>query len=253
MTERSITDFGAGFHDRLATYWPHPREQLHHGGWETTHWLFDYLNLVPEMTLLDYCCGEGGTSHWAAANYPVIVYGLDIVERAIHTAHAAQDASTSSPHFIVADGFEIPLSDTSVDIIFGQDPDAFGYHTRAEAFAECYRVLRPGGQMVFHHYAIHDSAPEPVKERFNSINAELGFGAFGRLTAAEYLSDLQSVGFIIEKTTDMTAIYRDHMSQMRALATARGETLDKWTNWVLDIMIAGVEVGMFFDVRKPYA
>ncbi|MEO1162693.1 MAG: class I SAM-dependent methyltransferase [Chloroflexota bacterium] len=249
MSERSTEDFGAGFHDKLSTFWPHPREQLHHGGWETTHWLFEYLDVQPDAVMLDYCCGEGGTSNWAAQSYANQIIGLDIVTQAVQVARS-QAPATNAPLYLAADGFAIPLANNTVDIIYGQDPDVLGYHTRQSALAECARVLRPAGQFVFHHYALHDAAPTDVKTRFNSINAELGFSAFGRLTVAEYIADIQSVGLEVVATHDMSAVYQTHMTQMRDIATERGETLDIWTSYVLDLMESGIKVGMFFDTRK---
>ncbi|MHA2426030.1 MAG: hypothetical protein ACXAEF_14665 [Candidatus Thorarchaeota archaeon] len=63
--------------DRLAEFWPEPRDQVHFGGWATTYDLVDSFNPDTANHLFDICCGEGGTACWLAKEYGRKVSGMD--------------------------------------------------------------------------------------------------------------------------------------------------------------------------------
>ena len=72
--------------DRLAEFWPEPREQLHFGGWKATFDLVKRLDFSNSQKVLDVCCGEGSTACWLAKEYGLKVNGIDILDRAIAVA-----------------------------------------------------------------------------------------------------------------------------------------------------------------------
>lgn len=253
MSDQSAQNFDSDFHERLARFWPEPRAQLHHGGWEQTYALIERIQLQPHEIVLDYCCGEGGTANWLAQTVPNRVIGFDISPSAVQMARQAAQAEaiTTPPHYFAADAFAIPLASASVHVIIGQDPDALGNMNRQATLAECYRLLKPAGRFFFHHYVLHDDAPPQIKQRYNAINAEMGFPTFGRLTQAEYVADSRAVGFEVEDLIDMSAVYAHHLRQMRDKMHAQNEPLDAWTAYSLEAIAAGAQVGFLFVLRKP--
>ena len=72
--------------DRLAEFWPEPREQLHFGGWKATYDLVERLDVLNSQKVLDICCGEGSTACWLAKEHGLDVNGIDILDKAISVA-----------------------------------------------------------------------------------------------------------------------------------------------------------------------
>jgi SAM-dependent methyltransferase len=102
-------------------------------------------------------CLDFGTGSWGFANiFPALqhcrfAYGLDISSSAIAKS---QELSCSHPFpygsnfkYLQSDGLDIPLPDSSIDLIFSGESIE---HTRfpKRFLSECHRVLRPQGQLV---------------------------------------------------------------------------------------------------------
>eukprot|EP00478_Filoreta_tenera_P000070 GABV01000070.1.p2 GENE.GABV01000070.1~~GABV01000070.1.p2 ORF type:complete len:409 (-),score=175.02 GABV01000070.1:110-1336(-) len=145
------------FHDRLSADWPEERGQLHSGGWEQTKEMIANLGLdKPDVAALDLCCGEGQTATFIAKTYGASVTGVDIVPKAIAVAskHADDEGVADKAKFVVGDVEQLPFEENSFDVVYGQDPDGLAKPTRKQAFAEVFRVLKPGGVFGFHHHWI---------------------------------------------------------------------------------------------------
>jgi ubiquinone/menaquinone biosynthesis C-methylase UbiE len=230
------------FHDRLAEFWPEPREQLHAGGWAATYALVEKLGLGEASLALDACCGEGGTGVWLASRYGNRVIGVDIVERAIAAATVvARD--TPRARFVVADLFRLPFSEGTFDVVYGQDPDGFAHQERRGAFEECFRVLRPAGRIGFQHWLLHDGAPQKYVDAYDQTNADLGFPSMRRLLVSHYLADLTAAGFSDVVVEDMSDVYRRHLEGLEQRAMASGHIPDAWTALSLEIIRSGCKIG----------
>lgn len=100
--------------------------------------------------LLDLCCGWGVPTRYLADRFGCRITGIDITQRSIDFARAATRGSDVEPLVTFRQGsaLALPLEDGVVDGIWSQDgfchiPD------RPRLLAECLRVLRPGGYLVF--------------------------------------------------------------------------------------------------------
>jgi len=243
-------EIAENYHERLATFWPHPREQLHIGGWAATHELARVLDIANCSHSLDLCCGEGGTANWLAQSHAIRVTGIDIVRQAIATARKAAVAS-DNPRFVVGNIFDLPFRANTFDIVYGQDPDGIAHHQRVYCFRECWRVLQPKGLFGFQHWLIHDDAPPSVVERFESINTDLGFASMRRLRVGDYTADLIEAGFEIVAVHDLHQMYAEHMHAMQEIARARGQQIDTWTRLVLELIDSGHKIGIRIIAKKP--
>jgi SAM-dependent methyltransferase len=102
-------------------------------------------------------CVDFGMGSWGFAGiYPKLqgckfAYGLDISKRAIEIS---RELSRNGKYrykqnfeYLQSDGLDLPLPDGSVDIVFGGESIE---HVRfpKRFLAECYRVLKPGGEVV---------------------------------------------------------------------------------------------------------
>lgn len=113
----------------------------------------EYIRLAPQR-ILDLGCGTGYLTRQLARQYPRVPrIGLDL---AWPMARAARQRGPlpwglhriwSRSRFVVADAEALPLATASVDLIISSltlqwcDPE--------RVFAECRRVLRPGGLLLF--------------------------------------------------------------------------------------------------------
>ncbi|MGY5881489.1 MAG: methyltransferase domain-containing protein [Candidatus Thorarchaeota archaeon] len=231
--------------ERLAEFWPEPREQLHFGGWTATLELVEKLQLDKGEYLLDLCCGEGGTACWLAKEHGRRVAGIDILEKAIEAANRCSEEKgvADRTDFRVADVFELPFSDSTFDIIYGLDPDGIAHQDRVEIFRECKRVLQIGGKMGFQHWLIQsDAAPEDI-EHFEETTAGTGYPYMKRLTVKDYLDDLRDAGFKDFMIEDLSEMYHKHTLKIKERVKELNIELDSWHSMLLDLCGKGVKIG----------
>ncbi|WP_126555309.1 class I SAM-dependent methyltransferase [Dictyobacter kobayashii] len=112
--------------------------------------LFDHLELRPNLNILDLACGTGfplfelAQMHGASCQ----VTGVDIWKSAIERARLkAKAAQCSNVQLVEADATRLPFEDGSFDLIISNlginnfpAPDA--------VLAECFRVSKPGARLV---------------------------------------------------------------------------------------------------------
>src|ERR1700688_4414992 len=111
----------------------------------------EWLDLFPRETLLDVACGAGGPALRIAATTACSVVGVDIHEQAVTTASslAAQRGLAKRVEFRSTDATgPLPFSDASFDAI--TCIDAINHFSdRPRIIAECARLLKPGGRLLF--------------------------------------------------------------------------------------------------------
>ena len=123
-------------------------------GWMTEQELrsfFELLNLSAFSRVLEIGCGAGRCALYLARTLGARVTGIDINAAGIHNARElAHSAGLSSrADFLCSDASEkLPFEDNSVDAVFSNDAMCHIPH-RLETLREWYRVLRPGGRMLF--------------------------------------------------------------------------------------------------------
>lgn len=116
---------------------------------ELLKWSGD-LTLHPPQTILDVGCGIGGSSLYLAKKFGARVTGITLspvqADRAKERARGAGLESTTA--FQVANALDMPFDDNSFDLLWSLES---GEHMpdKAKFLQECYRVLKPGGKMVF--------------------------------------------------------------------------------------------------------
>ncbi|MFX1254285.1 MAG: class I SAM-dependent methyltransferase [Promethearchaeota archaeon] len=273
-------EIGENYIDNLMKNWPHSRDQLHNGGWKATKFMVKELHLDKGKHLLDLCCGEGGTARWLARTYHRKVTGIDILEKAIAFAQkqAILEKIEQLVTFVQGNVFKLPFPDNTFDIIYGQDPDGIAHHERVNIFRECWRVLHSGGTLGFQHWILQNRisqevidqiedinenligyhyltqikpVPQEILDRFDNINAELGFSSMKRLTVNAYLTDLLNAGFRKFEVIDLSEMYEEHMRAMEEIANAKEPgSLDTWTKLILNYFDQGYKIGVMIKAFK---
>lgn len=98
-------------------------------------------------TVLDVACGTGDLSLAFQRAGARRVIGLDFTFQMLEYARQKNKGNPFGPLYFCGDAMRLPLADASVDVV----SIAFGIRNvavPAQAIAEFYRVLKPGGRLV---------------------------------------------------------------------------------------------------------
>jgi malonyl-CoA O-methyltransferase len=116
------------------------------------HQLLGKMPVNPAQTILDLGCGTGYFFDSLKQHFPDSRYlGLDLSEQMLvhaRTRCLAADALASDDCFLTGDAENLPLRDSSVDLIFSSLAIQWCFDL-PRLMGEVNRVLRPGGSFVF--------------------------------------------------------------------------------------------------------
>ncbi len=148
---RSDIDMRQAWNRNAASYqerYPIPTETAHYGPWAPTENELRLLGDVRGKRILEVGCG-GGQCSIAFAKQGATVAGIDLSDEQIAFARrlAAQEGVSVAFHQGRAEELT-PFQDQAWDVVFS----AYVFHYVADmprCLAECHRVLRPGGLLVF--------------------------------------------------------------------------------------------------------
>jgi arsenite methyltransferase len=118
-------------------------------------------------------------------------YGLDMTDEMLSLAWSnAAKAGADNVEFLRGHIEAIPLPDASVDVIISNCVINLS-GDKAAVFAECFRVLRPGGRFGVSDILAEDQlTPDERIQRGGPIGC-----IAGALSFAEYQTDLRAAGF----------------------------------------------------------
>jgi tocopherol O-methyltransferase len=109
-----------------------------------------YNQSNPPQNIIDVGCGIGGSTLYLAQKFGSQATGITLspvqASRGEERAIAAGLAEQVS--FAVANALEMPFEDDSFDLVWSLES---GEHMpdKAKFLSECYRVLKPGGKIIF--------------------------------------------------------------------------------------------------------
>jgi tocopherol O-methyltransferase len=116
---------------------------------ELLKWAGDFTKDRPQ-NILDVGCGIGGSSLYLAEKFGARVTGITLspVQANRAKARARTAGLETTTDFQVANALEMPFADNSFDLVWSLES---GEHMpdKAKFLQECYRVLKPGGKMIF--------------------------------------------------------------------------------------------------------
>jgi SAM-dependent methyltransferase len=185
---------------RLETY----GEDLGQASWITgaeARECFDLLRLGAGQSALEVACGSGGMTCAMARHTGATCLGIDINVHGIGVATqwAERERLSSLVSFRVVDaGCPLPFSDESFDAVFCNDsinhlPD------RAAVLQDWYRILRPGGRVLFTDPIVVTGQLSNEEIR---VRSSIGFFLFTPAGHNERLLEL--AGFNVRRVRDVT-------------------------------------------------
>jgi len=125
-------------------------ESYHPGGLKLTRRLAELAGLQAGQRVLDVASGPGTTAMMLAAEFGVIVDGVDLADEPVRRATTSAGGSNVNDRvaFHVGDAERLPFDDATFDAVvcecaFCTFPD------KPRAAAEIARVLKPGGRIGF--------------------------------------------------------------------------------------------------------
>jgi ubiquinone/menaquinone biosynthesis C-methylase UbiE len=217
-------------------------ESYHPGGLALTRRLADSLGLKRGELVADVASGPGTTAFLLAAEYGVIVDGIDLGPAAVAAANAnaVQAGVDGRVMFRVGDAERLPLDDASVDAIVCECA-LCTFPDKAMATAEMARVLKQGGRVGITDVTLDQDRLDP---ELATLAGWVACIADARPTA-EYRRYLEQVGLeitLVEAHDDALARRDARRATMRAghdlEAVARHTSnrhqawLDRWwINW----------------------
>lgn len=126
-------------------------DHLHSGGKGSTLELAQLGGLKPGMEVLDVGGGMGGAARTFASGFGSHVTVLDLTESFVeagkHFTHLT--GLDDKVHFELGNALQMPFKDNSFDRVITQH-STMNISDKPRLYSEVYRVLRSGGQFVFH-------------------------------------------------------------------------------------------------------
>lgn len=196
-------EMSSGYQKRFGAYLMFYEQNLH----------LPLLGELKRKKLLDLGCGGGQTSVFFAQN-GALVTGLDFSEKQLEHAERLAGQNRININFLAGDlDAPLPFADAAFDLI--SSSHALHYVENLEAcFAEIFRVLKPGGKLVFsvsHPFmsliaeengrqviARSYFKKEPVSWNWEIDEITAYPMAFTMKTVEDYFSSLRKAGFTVE-------------------------------------------------------
>lgn len=164
-------------------------------------------NLREGETVLDLGSGGGIDVFLAAKAVGPTgkAMGLDMTQDMIDLATKnAEKAGLPNTEFVLGDIENMPIDAASVDCIISNCVINL-CPSKERAFAEMFRVLKPGGRVAISDIALKQDLPEALKE---SVDAYVGCIA-GAITSEDFLSGMAKAGFkdiaVVDANVDLNA------------------------------------------------
>jgi len=128
-----------------------PVDAFHIRGRAATEELLAAAALTADQHVLDVGCGLGGTSRYLADRVGCRVTGVDLTAAycAVAERLSALVGQAGRTCFRNGSALELPFADASFDVVWTEHVQ-MNIADKARFYGECARVLKPGGQFVFH-------------------------------------------------------------------------------------------------------
>lgn len=175
-----------------------PEEPLPRAMARSNRRMSEGVGLDADQVVLETGCGYGAMARYLAKNFGCRVLASNISERELKWARELTKKAELEDKvtFEYGDFHELPYADDRFDFYWSQE--AFLHAVdKAQVLSEAYRVLKPGGKLVFTDILVRGDTPEEIRERiYERVNAPEMWDA------PDYRRGLTNLGFRIEVEED---------------------------------------------------
>jgi cyclopropane fatty-acyl-phospholipid synthase-like methyltransferase len=178
----------------------YPYDQDHYGGLAADDALAELARIGPGTRVADFCAGLGGPARYLAHRYGAVVIGIELTPARVEGAEdlTRRVGLQDRVQVRLGDVARAPLGDGAVDVVVSQEallhvPD------KSAALAEAFRVLQPGGRLVFTDWVSHRQlSAEEAEEMWRGIAAQM------LQNLNSYRGLLEQAGFRVRSVEDLT-------------------------------------------------
>lgn len=228
-----------------------PVDAFHVRGRAATEELAGWADIGPRDVVLDIGCGLGGTARYLADRFGCRVDGVDLTRAYCEVAESMSGRVGLSglTRFHHSSALNLPFSDGRFDVVWTEHVQ-MNIADKGAFYAEARRVLRGGGQLVFHDvFAANGEMRYPVPWAEEPSISHLA-------AAAEVRELLEAIGLRVVRWEDTTersiAFFHERLPRLRGaevpplgLHVIMGEgALEKFEN-----MLAILESGAVTTVQ----
>lgn len=188
-------------------------EHVHHGLWRTgretplqaveqlVEFVAEQAGIQPGDRICDIGSGYGASARYIARKFQAKVTALTIVP-AQHAYAQATHPTDDNPRYYLRDWLTNDLPSAAFDAAYAIESTEH-MADKAAAFAEAFRVLRPGGRLAICAWiAAETSRPWERRHLLEPICREGRLPGMG--TESDYRELLERAGFEVEAVTDLT-------------------------------------------------
>lgn len=180
-------------------------DQDHYGGLEAVDRLIVAAGIGAGSLALDVCCGLGGPARYVARKSGARVVGIDLnAGRSAGARRLSERVGLGGRvAFVRGNAMQLPFAPVRFDAIYAQE--AFLHIPGKEAlFAECRRVLKPGGKLAFTDWIGFPTLSEAARARLAEGLVAKRISSF-----EDYRALLRGAGFAAVETQDHSAEWRE--------------------------------------------
>ena len=234
-------------------------DQDHFGGLAATDALARHAKINESTHVLDLCCGLGGPARYLAYHHGCRVTGVDMNTDRLAGAVRLTERTKLQDRVLFhhANALQTGLADETFDVIVSQE--AFCHiPDKKTLIAECVRLLKPGGCIVYTDILARNSMTNEIRSRLEN---EMAFSELSTLEQYCHLLEEKScqVVEVEDLSDDWAQILIDRLAMYRSLkeqtvssfGLAHFQKWDRTYSFFVDLYRSGELGGGRFVARKP--
>ena len=192
-------------------------DQDHFGGLAATDALARHAKINQSTHVLDLCCGLGGPARYLAYHHGCRVTGVDMNTDRLAGAVRLTERTKLQDRVLFhhANALQTGLADETFDVIVSQE--AFCHiPDKKTLIAECVRLLKPGGRIVYTDILARNSMTNEIRSRLEN---EMVFSELSTLEQYCHLLEEKScqVVEVEDLSDDWAQILIDRLAMYRSL------------------------------------
>ena len=234
-------------------------DQDHFGGLAATDALALHARINESTHVLDLCCGLGGPARYLAYHHGCRVTGVDMNTDRLAGAVRLTERTKLQDRVLFhhANALQTGLADETFDVIVSQE--AFCHiPDKKTLIAECVRLLKPGGRIVYTDILARNSMTNEIRSRLEN---EMVFSELSTLEQYCHLLEEKScqVVEVEDLSDDWAQILIDRLAMYRSLKEQTVSSFDlahfqKWDrtySFFVGLYRSGELGGGRFVAHKP--